>query len=52
MKTLTDAEQQWQDQAFESFFNMVKAPDGDFDAIAQLSSTLNDTNSLNLLFFL
>jgi hypothetical protein len=31
MQTLTDAEQQWQDKAFESFFNMVKAPDGDFE---------------------
>ncbi|MGL6337901.1 MAG: hypothetical protein ACRC80_02035 [Waterburya sp.] len=49
MRTLTDAEQQWQEQAFESFFNMVKAPDGDFDAIAQLSSTLNDPDSLKIM---
>jgi ubiquinone biosynthesis protein COQ4 len=49
MQTLTDAEQQWQDKAFESFFNMVKAPDGDFDAIAELSKTLNDTDSLKIM---
>ena len=49
MQTIIDAEQQWQDKAFESFFNMVKAPDGDFEAIAQLSSTLNDAKSLKLM---
>jgi ubiquinone biosynthesis protein Coq4 len=42
MQTTEDAQQQWQDLAFESFFNMVKASDGDFDAIAQLSNALND----------
>jgi ubiquinone biosynthesis protein Coq4 len=49
MQTLTDAEKQWQDDAFESFFNMVKAPDGDFDAINRLSNTLNDAESLKLI---
>jgi hypothetical protein len=33
MQTGKDAEQQWQDLALESFFKMVKAPDGDFEAI-------------------
>lgn len=27
---------------------MVKAPDGDFDAIAQLSKTLNNAETLNI----
>ncbi len=49
MQTLTDADQQWQDKAFESFFNMVKAPDGDFDAVAILSKTLNDAETLNII---
>ncbi len=49
MQTLTDEEQQWQYEAFESFFNMVKAPDGDFDAIERLSSTFNDAESLKLM---
>ena len=42
MQTGKDAEQQWQDLALESFLNMVKAPDGDFDAIARLVNALND----------
>ncbi|MGL5876151.1 MAG: Coq4 family protein [Xenococcaceae cyanobacterium] len=49
MQTTKDARQQWQDLAFESFFNMVKAPDGDFDAIAQLSNALNDDESLKTM---
>ena len=49
MQTIKEAEQQWQELAFESFFNMVKAPDGDFDAIARLSSTLNEAKSLKLV---
>lgn len=48
MKTLTDAEQKWQNEALESFFNMVKAPDGDFEAISQLSKTVNEPESLKL----
>jgi ubiquinone biosynthesis protein COQ4 len=48
MQTSKDAEQQWQELAFESFFNMVKAPDGDFDAIARLTKVLNDAESLKL----
>ena len=49
MQTLTNAEQKWRDEAFESFFNMVKAPDGDFDAIAKLSKTLNNTETLDII---
>jgi ubiquinone biosynthesis protein Coq4 len=49
MQTLTDAEKQWQDEAFASFLNMAKARDGDFEAIARLSSTLNDTESLKIM---
>jgi ubiquinone biosynthesis protein COQ4 len=49
MQTTEDAQQQWQDLAFESFFNMVKASDGDFDAIAQLSNALNDDESLKTM---
>lgn len=45
MQTLTDTQQQWQDLAFESFFNMVKAPDGDFEAIDRLSHALSDADS-------
>lgn len=41
MHTLTDLERQWQDAAIESFLKMVKAFDGDFDAIAQLSIAFN-----------
>jgi ubiquinone biosynthesis protein Coq4 len=49
MQTLTDAQKQWQDEAFESVLNMAKARDGDFDAIARLSSTLNDADSLKIM---
>lgn len=49
MQTLTNAEQQWQDEALASFFNIVEAPDGDFDAIDRLASTLNDDKSLKLM---
>ena len=48
MQTLTDTEQKWQNEALESFFTMVKAPDGDFEAIARLSKTLNEPESLKL----
>lgn len=48
MPTLKDA-QPWQELALESFLNMVKAPDGDFDAIDRLSSTLNDPDSLKIM---
>ena len=48
-KTLQDFMQQWQDLAQESFFNMVNAPDGDFEAIAHLSNTLNDPDSLQMM---
>ena len=41
--------QQWQDLAQESFFKMVNAPDGDFEAIAHLSNTLNDPDSLQMM---
>jgi ubiquinone biosynthesis protein COQ4 len=49
METVKDSEQQWQDLAIESFLNIVKAPDGNFDAIARLTKTLSDTKSLNLM---
>lgn len=49
MHTLTDTQMQWQNDAFESFFNMVKAPDGDFDALARLSKTLNDAETLDII---
>ena len=49
MQNLNDAEQQWEDEAFASFFNMVKAPDGDFDAIARLSQALSDVDSLKIM---
>ncbi|MCU0534614.1 MAG: Coq4 family protein [Hydrococcus sp. Prado102] len=49
METIKDTQQQWQDLALESFLNIVKAPDGDFDAIARLSSTLNDASSLKII---
>ncbi len=49
MQTLTDTKQQWQNEALESFLNMVKAPDGNFDAINRLSKTLNDAESLKLI---
>jgi ubiquinone biosynthesis protein COQ4 len=49
MQTLKDAQKQWQDEAFESVLNMAKARDGDFDAIARLSSTLNDAESLKIM---
>jgi ubiquinone biosynthesis protein COQ4 len=44
-----DVKKQWQDEAFASFFNMVKAPDGDFEAIAQLANVLNDSDSLKIM---
>lgn len=49
MQTLTDAEQKWENEAMASFFNMVEAPDGDFDAIDRLASTLNEDKSLKLM---
>lgn len=49
MQTGKDAEQQWQDLALESFLNMVKAPDGDFEAIARLVNALNDAQSLKIM---
>jgi hypothetical protein len=48
-RTLQDLMQQWQDLAQESFFNMVNAPDGDFEAIAHLSNTLNNPDSLQMM---
>ena len=48
-RTLQDFIQQWQDLAQESFFNMVNAPDGDFEAIAHPSNTLNDPDSLQMM---
>jgi ubiquinone biosynthesis protein Coq4 len=44
-----DNSKQWQDLAQESFFNMVNVPDGDFEAIAHLSNTLNDPDSLQMM---
>ena len=49
MQTLIDSDKQWQEEGFASFFNMVEAPDGDFDAIGRLSSSLNDADSLKLM---
>lgn len=49
MQNLTDGEQQWQERAFASFFKMVNAPDGDFEAIAQLSKTLNNAETLDTI---
>jgi ubiquinone biosynthesis protein COQ4 len=49
MQTLNDTKQQWQDLAFESFMNMVKARDGDFDAIYKLSAALNDDESFKIM---
>lgn len=49
MQTDKDAQKHWEDEALASFFNMVKAPDGDFGAIAQLSKTLNDNVSLKIM---
>ena len=49
MQNLTDVEQQWQELALESFFKMVKAPDGDFEAIAHLSQTLNNAETLDTI---
>jgi ubiquinone biosynthesis protein COQ4 len=49
MQTLNDTKQQWQDLALESFLNMVKAPDGDFDAIYRLSAALNDDESFKIM---
>jgi ubiquinone biosynthesis protein Coq4 len=49
MQTLNDTKQQWQDSALESFLNMVKAPDGDFDAIYRLSAALNDDESFKIM---
>lgn len=46
MRTVENTKQQWQDLAFESFFNMVKAADGDFEAIDRLANSLNDSESL------
>ena len=47
MQNLTDMEQQWQEKAFESFFKMVKAPDGDLETVAHLSKTLNNAETLD-----
>jgi ubiquinone biosynthesis protein COQ4 len=49
MESVKDLEQQWQDLAIESFLQIVKAPDGDFDAIARLTKALSDTKSLNII---
>ena len=49
MQTVNNTKQQWQDSAFESIFQMAKAADGDFDAIARLSSALNDAQSLQIM---
>ena len=49
MQNLTDVDKQWQEQAFESFFKMVNAPDGNFEAIANLSKTLNNTETLDII---
>lgn len=49
MQTLTNADKKWQDEALASFFNIVEAPDGDFEAIDQLARTLNDAESLKLM---
>jgi ubiquinone biosynthesis protein Coq4 len=46
MQALTDRQQQWQDSAIESFCNMVKSADGDFEAIDRLSRALSDSDSL------
>ncbi|HEY9692193.1 MAG TPA: Coq4 family protein [Oculatellaceae cyanobacterium] len=47
MQTLENVEQQWQTSVVESIINMVKAEDGDFDAIAKLSQAVSDVSSLN-----
>ncbi|MCC0178021.1 hypothetical protein I4641_13635 [Waterburya agarophytonicola K14] len=49
MQNLTDVDQQWQEQALESFFNMVNAPDGNFEAVAYLSKTLNNPETLDII---
>ena len=49
MQTLTNTEQKWQDEAFASFFNMVKSPDGDFEAVAKLSKTVNNPETLDII---
>lgn len=47
MQNSTDVDRQWQEQAFASFFQMVEAKEGDFEAVAHLSKTLNDVETLD-----
>ena len=49
MQNLTDADRKWQEQALESFFKMVNAPDGNFEAVAHLSKTLNNPETLDTI---
>lgn len=49
METVKNSDRQWQDLAIESFLNIVKAPDGDFNAIARLSNALSDADSLKTM---
>jgi ubiquinone biosynthesis protein COQ4 len=41
-------ETQWQEQVIESFVNMVKAQDGDFEVLGKLSMAVSDPASLQM----
>lgn len=49
MQTLEQIDKHWQSSVIDSFLRMVKSPDGDFEAINQLSQAVSDPFSLDLI---
>ena len=41
--------QEWQNAVYDSFMNMVKAKDGDFEVLGQLSQAVSDAKSFDLM---
>jgi len=49
MEELKRCKEDWEASLLESFWEMVKAPDGDFGVLARLSQSSNDPVSLDLM---
>jgi len=49
MQNIVKEKQQWEAQLQEAFINMVKSPDGDFEALGNLFKAASDRYSLQLI---
>ncbi|ACK69844.1 conserved hypothetical protein [Gloeothece citriformis PCC 7424] len=49
MQILQPEDQHWENSVIESFLKIVKSVDGDFEAVTELSNTVSDPNSLDLI---